>query len=185
MHKNGTLQDLKIPYETIPYENIARDFKPSSKKGAFDNRQLQQLSINALNQYIDDPLREYSGHYYSLLFNTKRMLDPVRYKHHVDIFNTLAPLNKQEEVADEQKLLEEKIILFKMEQAGILSERDKKKLDYIKAQDLQELNYLQTKKTETELSDEEQARLDKILFEQKIIQEELSQLENTDDEEDF
>ena len=188
MAKNGTLNDLKIPYDTIPFENIARDFRPTTKTGAFDNKQLQQLSIQALNQYIQDSTQNYEEYYYTLLFNTKRMLDPVRYKHHVDIFNTLAPLNKQEEKEDEQKLLEEKIILYRMEHARILSDKDKKKLDYIKAQDSQELNYLQTKQEEVPLSDEEQARLDRILEEQRIIQEELANLDNLsnyEDDEDF
>ena len=188
MANNGTIQDLKIPHDTIPYENIARDFRPTTKTGAFDNNQLQQLATQALNAYIHDPLTDYSGHYYNLLFNTKRMLDPVRYKHQINIFNTLAPLNKQEGKEDRQKMLEEKILLYRQEQAGIISNRDKKKLDYIKAQDSQELNYLQTKNEEASLAAEEQARLDSILEEQRIIQEELANLNNLsnyEDDEDF
>lgn len=184
MAKDGTLNNLEIPYETIPYENIAHDFRPNLKTGAFDNKQLRDLSVQALNQYIEDPNQNYEEYYYASLFNTKRMLDPVRYKHHVDIFNTLAPLNKQEGKDDEQKMLEEKIMLYRMEHAGILSDKNKKKLDYIKAQDSQELNYLQTKKEETVLSDEEQARFDRLLEEQKIIQEELSQLDRLNNDED-
>lgn len=184
MAQDGTLQNLRVPYDTIPFENIAHAFRPTTKTGAFDNKQLRDLSIQALNQYIQDPAQNYEEYYYTLLFNTKRMLDPVRYKHHVDIFNTLAPLNKQEEKEDTEKMLEEKIILYRMERAGILSDKNRKKLDYIKAQDSQELNYLQTKKTETPLTEEEQVRLDRILEEQKIIQEELSKLNNLSEDED-
>jgi len=184
MAQDGTLQDLRVPYDTIPFENIAHAFRPTTKTGAFDNKQLRDLSIQALNQYIQDPAQNYEEYYYTLLFNTKRMLDPVRYKHHVDIFNTLAPLNKQEEKEDTEKMLEEKIILYRMERAGILSDKNRKKLDYIKAQDSQELNYLQTKKKETPLTEEEQVRLDRILEEQKIIQEELLKLNSSNDDED-
>lgn len=186
MAQDGTLQDLKIPYDSIPYENIAKDFRPNIKTGAFDNRQFRKLSIEALNKYIQDPSRDYSGHYYELLFNARRMLDPVRYKHQIDIFNTLAPLNKQEQKEDGQKLLDEKIMLYRMEKAGILSNKDAKKLDYIKTQDSQELKYLETKKEETSLTDEEQLRLERIIKEQKIIEEELSKLgSDIEDDSDF
>lgn len=186
--KNGELNNLKISYNTIPFENIANAFRPNLKTGAFDNRQLQQLSIQALNQYIQDPTQNYEEYYYMLLFNAKRMLDPVRYKHHVDIFNTLAPLNKQEGKEDRQRMLEEKLALYRMEKAGILSDKNRKKLDYIKAQDSQELNYLQTKKEQTVLSDEEQERFNWLLEEKRIIQEDLLKLgdsNNDTEDEDF
>jgi len=179
--KDGTFYELKIPYDKIPFDKIAYDFRPTAKDGAFDNKQLQQLAIKALNSYIQDPSREYSGHYYSQLFNEPRMLDASRYKHFVDIYNTLAPLNERENKTDKDKRLEEKIMLMKMEKAGILSAADQKKLEYYRTQDAQELAYLELKEKDETLSADEKLRLDKIREDNELIR---PYLEDSDKDED-
>lgn len=162
MAHDGTLDKLDIDWRNIPYDKIAKDFNPSKAKGAFDNMQLRDLSIAALNDYINEPDKLYSNHYYTRLFNEPRKLDPVRYKHFVDIFNTLAPLNQQEEIEETVIRQREKELLQGLEKAGLLSDKEKKRLEYIRTQELQELNYLEYKETEGTLSEEEKCRLEKM-----------------------
>lgn len=180
MAQDGTLNNLSIDWENIPYNKIAKDFNPSKSKGAFDNMQLRDLAIAALNDYIEDPEREYTAHYYVRLFNEPRKLDPVRYKHFVDIFNTLAPLNKQEDVDIAIVRQREKALLTGLEKAGMLSDKDRIRLEYIRTQEQQEINYLEYKEKEDSLSEEEKNRLEKIR--ETILAEKQANEQNAEDE---
>ena len=180
MAQDGTLNNLSIDWENIPYNKIAKDFNPSKSKGAFDNMQLRDLAIAALNDYIEDPEREYTAHYYVRLFNEPRKLDPVRYKHFVDIFNTLAPLNKQEDVDIAIVKQREKALLTGLEKAGMLSDKDRKRLEYIRTQEQQEINYLEYKEKKDSLSEEEKNRLEKIR--ETILAEKQANEQNAEDE---
>ena len=80
----------------------------------------------------------------------------------VDIFNTLAPLNQQEEIEETVIRQREKELLQGLEKAGLLSDKEKKRLEYIRTQEMQELNYLEYKETEGTLSEEEKCRLEKM-----------------------
>ena len=142
--------------------------------------QLRDLAIAALNDYIEDPEREYTAHYYVRLFNEPRKLDPVRYKHFVDIFNTLAPLNKQEDVDIAIVRQREKALLTGLEKAGMLSDKDRKRLEYIRTQEQQEINYLEYKEKEGSLSEEEKNRLEKIR--ETILAEKQTNEQNAEDE---
>lgn len=82
-------------------------------------------TIASLNDYIKDPARNYSGHYYVRLYSEPRKLDSVRYKHFVDIFNTLAPLNKQEEIDPLIMRRRQKEVLLGLERANLMTEKDK------------------------------------------------------------
>ena len=182
MVEEGTLDRLSIDWENIPYDKIAKDFNPSKSKGAFDNKQLCDLAIASLNDYIEDPNRKYSGHYYARLYSEPRKLDPVRYKHFVDIFNTLAPLNKQEDVDPLIMQRRQKEILLGLERIGELTEKDQKQLEYIRAQEQQELNYLEYKEKEETLSEQERARLNDI---KKSIEDDKNDSVKKDEDDDY
>lgn len=186
MAEEGTLDKLSINWKNIPYDKIAKDFNPSKAKGAFDNMQLRDLAIASLNDYIEDPARNYSGHYYARLYSEPRKLDPVRYKHFVDIFNTLAPLNKQEEIDPLIMQRREKEVLLGIERLSStenpMSEKDKKRLEYIRTHERHELNYLEYKEKDETLSEEEKIRLADI---RKSIEAEKINDVNIDEDEDY
>lgn len=174
MAEEGTLDKLSIDWQNYPYNSLAKLFNPSEEKGAFDNMQLRDFAIEALNSYIAEPNRRYYGHYYNTLFyhdtitnddgieKRTRNLDPQRYKHFVDIFNTLAPLNKQEGISEEKQQIIEKQRLLGLEFANMLEEQDKKLLEFIRTQEKQELDYLEFKEKEGTLSEEDKKRLDTV-----------------------
>lgn len=162
MVEDGTINTLNIPHEDIPYENMAKDYNPTPSKGAFDNKQIQEFSKKALNDYIQNPKRPFSGHFYSMMYNEPRKIDSARYQHFIDIYNTLAPLNKRE--GDDMKILaaREKELLLKMEKAGVLGDEDRKKLDYILAQEAEELRYLESRENENTITEVEKMRLEEL-----------------------
>jgi|GEM_PF-2027091 len=162
MVEEGTINKLDIPYENMPYDKMAKDYNPTPSKGAFDNKQIKDIGDLALNQYIQNPDRPYYGHFYSLLYNEPRKIDSARYQHFIDIYNTLAPLNKRE--GDNMKILaaREKDLLLKMANTGIIGDSDRKRLDYILANEAEELRYLESREKENTVTEAEKMRLEEL-----------------------
>ena len=74
----------------------------------------------------------------------------------------MGPLNKREEIDPIEMQKTQKNILEGLEELGLLSEKDKGKLEYIRALEKQELNYLEYKEKEHSLTDEEKIKLQEI-----------------------
>lgn len=74
----------------------------------------------------------------------------------------------------------EKALLTGLEKAGMLSDKDRKRLEYIRTQEQQEINYLEYKEKEDSLSEEEKNRLEKIR--ETILAEKQANEQNAEDE---
>ena len=180
MMENGTIDNLFIDYENIPYDKFAKEFNPSMKKGAFSNDAYRKIAEKSCNMYLEDPSHTYEYYFSTNLIKedspktlpngtvlqSGRDINPQRYKKFVSIFNMLAPADPGE-----------KQLLLRLEKMDMLDEKARKRLDYIRIKEESELKNLEEKELNNTLSDEEKIRIQEL-------RNQNDQIEEIDDEDE-
>ena len=157
MVEENRINELNIDVEKMDFSLIPKDFNPSMKKGAYNNKQLRQAALDALNHYLQDPTSEYESYLWQALFNMPRDITPASHKKFVAIYNELAPLCEKE--GDDIISKNEEEMLRIMHKAGKLTGKFKAKWEYIQKRNLAEMKKLETLEQQNKLSEEQKQRL--------------------------
>lgn len=123
MIENGTVDSLRVDYNNMPYEQIAKHLNPNKTEGAYSNDGLRVISQNAFLDYLEkNPLEDdYRDSFFKVLINTKRDVNPER----LQKFNLIDRMLKDVEIDPND--LEQ---LLKQKQMGMLSEKQNNLLKY-------------------------------------------------------
>jgi len=183
MKREGRLDKLVIDSENIPYDKFAEGFKPTLAKGAFSNDCYRKIAEKACNMFLEDPSHTFEYYFTTNLLKedapkklpngvvipSGRDINPQRYKKFISIYNMLAPAET-----------DEKSMLVSLEKLGVIDEKAKKRLAYIRIKEASELKNLEEKEQNGTITESEKTRLD-------MLRSEASQpITDTDeDEEDY
>lgn len=175
---NGRLNELKIDYEAIPYDIIAKVNKPTSKLGAYSNDRYRKISEEAFQKYLEKPELPYYTHLTKTIMTEKRDIGPARYNKFYEIHRLLAPL----EIGEREELVN-------LEKTQALNDKLQGRLEYIRALENADKENLLAKQQLGQITEEEVKRLEEIEHYQKLDKmsfEEYFDVKNDDsDDEDW
>lgn len=182
MKREGRLEKLVIDSENIPYDKFSEEFKPTMKKGAFSNDCYRKIAEKSCNMFLEDPSHTFE-YYFTInllkedapkklpngvVIPSGRDINPQRYKKFISIYNMLAPAE-----TDEKSMLES------LEKMGVIDEKAKKRLAYIRIKEASELKNLEEKEQNGTITEHEQSRL-------QVLRGQASQPEtDSEDDEDY
>lgn len=123
MIENGTIDNLHVDYNNMPYEQLAKSLNPSKTEGAYHNDDLKEITRNAFLDYLEkNPAEDdYRDSFFKVLINTKRSINPERYQQ----FSLIEKMLKDVEINPND--LEQ---LLKQKKMGMLSEKKANLLQY-------------------------------------------------------
>ncbi len=162
MKREGRLDKLVIDSENIPYDKFSEEFKPTMKKGAFSNDCYRKIAEKSCNMFLEDPSHTFE-YYFTInllkedapkklpngvVIPSGRDINPQRYKKFISIYNMLAPAET-----------DEKSMLVSLEKMGVIDEKAKKRLAYIRIKEASELKNLEEKEQNGTITEHEQSRL--------------------------
>ncbi len=165
MKREGRLDKLVIDSENIPYDKFSEEFKPTMKKGAFSNDCYRKIAEKACNMFLEDPSHTFEYYFITNLLKedaqktlpngvvipSGRDINPQRYKKFISIYNMLAPADTNE-----------KSMLEHLEKLGVIDEKAKKRLAYIRIKEASELQNLEEKEQNGTITEDEQSRLQEL-----------------------
>lgn len=122
MIKDGTIDNLHVDYNNMPYAQIIANLNPNKSEGAYNNVGLREIVRNAFNDYLEKNPAEsdYKDSFFKVLVNTKRDISPERYQKYLEI---------QKRFVDEEVDPDSLNQLIRQKQFGILSDKTKKLLE--------------------------------------------------------
>lgn len=178
MIENGTIDNLHVDYNNMPYEQIATTLNPNKTEGAYSNDGLRVISQNAFLDYLEkNPAEDdYRDSFFKVFINTKRDVNPARYQK----FNLIDKMLKDTEINPDD--LEQ---LLKQKKMGMLSEKKANLLQYHVDRIKSSLNSLEEQEKNGPLT-ETQLKKKKELQElkQKIDASEKSEVEAQTEDDD-
>jgi hypothetical protein len=169
LKKAEKLDTLKIDYENIPYDKIAKVNNPNAKDGAYSNDRYRLISEKAFMRYLENPETSYQTHFAFTIAEEKRDIGPKRYNKFVKIYDMLAPL----ELGERDKMI-------KAELMGCLDDSARNRLEYIRVQEKLKRDELSKKEENNTITEEQKQELAQ-LRELEIEDEKIKSLSNEDE----
>lgn len=121
MMEDGTIDKLKVDYENMPYQQIAKTINPNTKEGAFSNDGLRVICQRAFLDYLEQDIHDsdYKDSFFKIFINSRRDINPSRLKK----FNLIDRMIKDVEIDPntiEQLILQKKMDMLSEKQANLL-----------------------------------------------------------------
>jgi len=126
--RNGKADLYDIDPSGVDYDTLTEDIQPSIEEGAYSNVMIKRISFNAFEKYLQNPEDPYQVYFYDELCNTKRDIEPQRYKRYLETANFVNMSKQSQQIKNINDEFEFVRLLDKYNK-GLISKSDSANLE--------------------------------------------------------